>query len=128
MYLADTNIFLECLLEQEKSVSAKSFLQKTTTDQVYISDFSLLFSIGIILFRLKRKKLFLQFLNDLTINSMEILSLDKSGLAEVETLSEKYNLDFDDTYQYLIAKTYQLEIVSFDKGLDKTDIKRIQPS
>ena len=126
MYLIDTNIFLEGFLEQEKSVSAKSFLEKITTDQVYISDFSL-FSIGIILFKLKRKSLFLKLLNDLTVNSLKILSLDKPVLIEMEALSEKYNLDFDDSYQYLIAKTYQLQIVSFDKDFDKTDIKRIEP-
>ncbi len=126
MYLIDTNIFLEGFLEQEKSVSAKSFLEKITTDQVYISDFSL-FSIGIILFKLKRKSLFLKLLNDLTVNSLKILSLDKPVLIEMEALSEKYNLDFDDSYQYLIAKTYQLQIVSFDKDFDKTDLKRIEP-
>ena len=41
--------------------------------------------------------------------------------AEMSALSKKFNLDFDYTYQYLIAKKYNLKIVSFDKGFNKTD-------
>ena len=41
--------------------------------------------------------------------------------------SQKYNLDFDDAYQYTLAKKRGFKIVSFDKDFDKTDIKRMEP-
>jgi predicted nucleic acid-binding protein len=41
-------------------------------------------------------------------------------------------LDFDDAYQYAyqytLAQKYSLELVSFDKDFDKTDIVRIEPN
>jgi predicted nucleic acid-binding protein len=49
MYLADTNIFLEILLKQDKSVICKAFLYKNI-DSIHISDFTL-HSIGVILFK-----------------------------------------------------------------------------
>lgn len=34
---------------------------------------------------------------------------------------QKFNLDFDDAYQYVAAKEYGLTIVSFDSDFDRTD-------
>lgn len=51
MYLVDTNIWLERLLDQEKSEEVGRFLAKTPTNRLIISDFSL-HSIGVILDRL----------------------------------------------------------------------------
>ena len=34
---------------------------------------------------------------------------------EITSISKKYNLDFDDSYQSCIAKVNQLEIVTMDK-------------
>ncbi len=56
MYLVDTNIFLEILLGQDKSSVCKDFLNKND-DKIFISDFSL-HSIGVILFRFKKKEIF----------------------------------------------------------------------
>jgi len=39
----------------------------------------------------------------------------------------KYNLDFDDAYQYTAAK-FDFEIVSFDSDFDRTDRKRKAPA
>ena len=57
MYLADTNIFLEALLEQEKASEVCSFLESTDLEKISMSDLSL-HSIGIILFRLEKFELF----------------------------------------------------------------------
>jgi predicted nucleic acid-binding protein len=41
MYLVDTNIFLETLLEQEKAEEVRSFFQSIDLEDVFITDFSL---------------------------------------------------------------------------------------
>ena len=48
MYLVDTNIWLERLLDQERSAEVGQFLAQTPTGQLMMSDFTL-HSIGIIL-------------------------------------------------------------------------------
>ena len=126
IFLVDSNIFLEGLLEQEKSNQVNSFLKGNRLDMISISDLAL-FSIGIILSKLKKKDVFTFFLNDLIIEWIEVLSLDKPALKKVIDNSNRFNLDFDDAYQYTIAKNYDLKLVSFDKDFDKTDIKRIEP-
>lgn len=124
-FLVDSNIFLESLLEQKKSSQANSFLKGNKLDTLAMSDLAL-FSIGIILSKLKKKDVFTFFLNDLVIDWIEILSLDKPTLKNVIQNSEKFNLDFDDAYQYTVAKKHNLTLVSFDKDFDKTDIKRLE--
>ena len=49
MYLIDTNVLLELLLEQEEADQAEQFLRAIPGQQLYISEFAL-YSIGIILF------------------------------------------------------------------------------
>jgi predicted nucleic-acid-binding protein len=49
MYLVDTNVFLEGLLEQDKVETVRVFLQKIDLREIFITDLSL-HSIGIILF------------------------------------------------------------------------------
>jgi len=34
--------------------------------------------------------------------------------------AEKFNLDFDDAYQYAISEKYDLMIMSFDSDFDRT--------
>ncbi|MCB9446471.1 MAG: VapC toxin family PIN domain ribonuclease, partial [Ardenticatenaceae bacterium] len=60
MYLVDTNIWLERLLDQEKSAEVGMFLAKMPTNQLIISDFSL-HSIGVILDRLDKQTVFSEF-------------------------------------------------------------------
>ncbi|WP_456368819.1 PIN domain-containing protein [Thermococcus sp.] len=60
MFLVDTNVFLEVLLEQENSKTAEEFLLKTPPELVHISDFTL-YSIGIIMTRAKKGEEFLKF-------------------------------------------------------------------
>jgi predicted nucleic-acid-binding protein len=52
MYLADTNIFLEALLDQKKAQSVRFFLERTDPADIFMTNLAL-HSIGIILFRLK---------------------------------------------------------------------------
>lgn len=80
MYLIDTNIFLEGLLEQEKAESVRYFFQAVDIEKTFMTDLAL-HSIGIILFRLKKYELFTSFVEDMIINGMEILSSTPEGKA-----------------------------------------------
>lgn len=116
MYLLDTNIALEILLAQEKKETCKSFLNQHI-GQLAMSDFSL-HSIGVILFRYKKKALFHTFSQDIA-DKISIKTLSIDGYAEMEHASDKTGLDFDDTYQFCIAKKTGLKIVTMDKDFEK---------
>lgn len=63
MFLADTNIFLEILLGQEKKENCKRFLSDNIGN-LAITDFSL-HSIGIILFKYGKLDVFNKFIEDI---------------------------------------------------------------
>jgi hypothetical protein len=127
MYLVDTNIFLEALLEQQKAKEVRSFFQNVALGEIFITDLSL-HSIGIILFGLGKLELFISFLEDMIIDGIEILSLQPDGLKLLNSIAQKFKLDFDDAYQYLVAEKYNLQLVSFDKDFDRTKRKKKEPS
>ncbi len=115
VFLVDSNIWLERLLDQEKANDVKEFLDQVPSINLAISDFSL-HSIGVILFHLKKEQVFNLFLTDIFINEdVQLLSLSGQHHINLDKYHKKYNLDFDDTYQYLIASKFNLKIVSFDK-------------
>ena len=120
MYLLDTNIFLEILLAQEKSAVCKKFLSENTAP-LFISDFSL-HSIGVILFRHGKEDIFNVFLADL-ITKIDILSLATESYPALSGLKERYNLDFDDSYQYKIAEENELTVVTMDKDFRRVEEK-----
>lgn len=125
MFLLDTNIFLEILLQQEKSSACKAFIRKHL-EQLYISDFSL-HSIGVITFRQHKSYLFQLFTDDL-LPHIQVLSLPVPLYAEFESLSSGLHLDFDDAYQYLLAKQFHLTLVTLDKDFKHlTDISIQEP-
>ncbi len=126
MYLVDTNIFLEALLEQQRTDEVKKLFRTKSLDNFYITDFSL-HSIGVILFRLKQSELYSSFIEDLILDGIGILTLRNSELMQISEIVNTYNFDFDDAYQYVSAKKYGLQFLSFDKDFDKTDIKRKEP-
>jgi hypothetical protein len=127
MYLVDTNIFLEALLEQQKAKEVRCFFQNVALGEIFITDLSL-HSIGIILFGLGKLELFISFLEDMIIDGIEILSLQPDGLKLLNSIAQKFKLDFDDAYQYLVAEKYNLQLVSFDKDFDRTKRKKKEPS
>ena len=110
MYLIDTNILLEVLLAQEKSEKCKSFLNTNATE-LHLTDFSL-HSIGVILFRYNKKEVFRDFYHDIS-PIISIVTLKEYDY--VLDSSSKYGLDFDDSYQYSVAKENGLTIVTMDK-------------
>lgn len=62
------------------------------------------------------------------IDGTKILSAEPEDLIILHRTAEKYNLDFNDAYQYLLAKEYQLQIISFNKDFDETQLGRKEPS
>jgi uncharacterized protein len=126
-YLVDTNVWLEQLLDQEKSEIASRFFKLIPTEKLFVSDFSI-HSIGIILTRLKKFDVFEKFIDDLFVNAqLEQLHLDTIDLLDVITNIQKYNLDFDDSYQFSIAQKYDLTIITFDKDFNVKGIKKNTP-
>jgi len=65
MFLVDTNVLLELLLEQEKEREVRQFFQNALAHQLFITEFSL-YSLGIVLFRLRRERAFSDFVSRCT--------------------------------------------------------------
>jgi len=125
--LVDTNIFLEIILEQEKFQDAKALLTMTTEHEFFISDYSL-HSIGLLLFHRKEHNTFREFLQDILITAgQKIVSLLIEDMETVILASQRFNLDFDDAYQYAVAEKLNLTIISLDSDFDKTERKRKIP-
>ena len=108
MYLFDTNIFLEIMLSQEKSGDCKKALIDNI-DGLFISDFSL-HSIGVILFRHKKEKVFNNFVADI-LPKIDIVSLSRESYGKLSEFKNEYNLDFDDAYQCRVAEERGLTIL-----------------
>lgn len=118
MILADTNVLLEILLQQKKSAACKEFLNKNAA-ALFISDFSL-HSIGIILLRSKAIDVFRKFLDD-TLPTTRILTLPTSSYVSLLDSAQKFGLDFDDAYQYAVAKNFTLKIATMDQEFKRVD-------
>ena len=116
MFLVDTNIFLEILLGQDKKKDCKKYLDKNI-GKLNITDFSL-HSIGVILFRYGKEDIFQKFIEDV-IPAVKVLSLPVEQYREVVGDRRMLNLDFDDAYQYSVAKYYGLKVVTMDKDFER---------
>ena len=127
MYLVDTNVWLELLLEQQKEADVRQFFQNVEARLLSITDFSL-YSIGVILTKLKKDDVFKDFLSDTIEDSGVIrICLDTIDLKQVIVVRQRYQLDFDDSYQYVSAEKYNYTIVSFDSDFDRTEHGRKTP-
>lgn len=127
MYLVDTNIWLERLLEQVKSDYVAQFLNSTQSSNFFITDFTL-HSIGIILSKLTRYEAFHSFVKDTLLEGdVVLIHLNPGNIESVIDTQKRYGLDFDDAYQYVAAERYDLIIVSFDSDFDKTERGKKSP-
>ena len=128
MYLLDTNIWLERLLDQKNSEDVGKLLSQIGSDQLFITDFSL-HSICIVLTRFNRSQTLIDFVQDLFINgAVSLLSLRPQEILLVPRVIDVFSLDFDDAYQYVGAEQKNLVIVSFDTDFDKTTLGRKTPA
>ena len=121
MYLLDTSIILELLLDQEKADQVERLLRSTPPERLYLSEFSL-YSLGIILLRRKMQDIFLRSVSDLLVaGGISLVRLGLGDMRDIVHAAQRFNLDFDDAYQYVAAGKYDLTIVSFDSDLDRTE-------
>ncbi|PNR94911.1 type II toxin-antitoxin system VapC family toxin [Petrotoga olearia] len=116
MFLVDTNIFLEILLDQDKKEDCKAFLDDNIGN-LNITDFSL-HSIGVILFRYGKEDIFRRFVEDVMPNT-KLLFLPTELYREIVNVRKILKLDFDDAYQYSIAKYHGLKVVTMDKDFER---------
>lgn len=128
MYLLDTNIWLERLLNQQQSAVVEQFLNQICTQDLHLSDFTL-HSIALALTRRKEFEAFLTFVEDVLIEGeVVLLRLQPEDLELVVEALQQQKLDYDDAYQYAIAHKYNLALVSFDADFDRTSRGRQTPA
>ena len=128
MFLVDTNIWLERLLEQEKSKEVADFLNKTKSDKLFITDFTF-HTICVIMSKHKLYDDLLRFVQDIFINgAVNMVCLSPADTKNISKTMIAYDIDFDDAYQYESAIKYNLAIVSFDRDYDKTKLGRKTPN
>jgi len=58
---------------------------------------------------------------------LHMVSLSYEDMGNVIEVSARFNLDFDDAYQYVVAEKYNLTIISFDSDFDRTELGRKTP-
>jgi len=116
MFLVDTNIFLEIILRQDRKKDCMKFLEKNIGN-LNITDFSL-HSIGVILFRYGKEEIFQKFIEDVIPNT-KLFALPMELYRGVVSVRKSLNLDFDDAYQYNMAKYYGLKLVTMDKDFER---------
>ncbi len=127
MFLLDSNVWLERLLNQERSSEVADFLSVVPSNYLFITDFSF-HSIGVIAFRLNCIDIFRKFVQDSFIDgSVGLIAILPSHMEHLIEAMQMYNLDFDDSYQYSVMKEYGLSLVSFDNDFDRTPEGRMSP-
>jgi predicted nucleic acid-binding protein len=128
MLLADANVWLELLLEQERAEEVRRFLDEVPLQELAVTEFSVC-AIGLLLTRARRDDLFLKFVSDVLLDtSITRIALDGEALKDTVTARKRFKLDFDDAYQYVAAERHNLTLVSFDADFDRTDRGRKTPA
>jgi len=120
MYLVDTNVWLERLLNQDKSDEVGQFLKQVSASELSVTDFTF-HSVCVVLTRLGRSDVLLDFVQDVFVESaVNLVSIRPEQTHVVVDEIKKYKLDFDDAYQYVAAEENGLTLISFDTDFDRT--------
>lgn len=129
MYLFDTNIFLEILLNQEEAQSCQTALTKTSQIQSgWLTTFSL-HAIEAIVSRTKQYKVLEEFLSALDLHPhLFCYATTIEEELEAAHLAPSLRLDFDDALQYYVAHKKKLTLVTLDRDFSKLhDIQVCSP-
>ena len=127
MYLIDTNIWLERLLNQQQAAIVDEFLQAIPSENLAMSDFTF-HSIALALTRRQLSTPLQEFIQDAFIEgNVGLLSLSPMEISSVLRTMREQSLDYDDAYQYATAEQYDLILVSFDTDFDNTSRGRKAP-
>ena len=125
MYLIDANVLLELLYKRDKWKECYDFLNKVKAG--IVKSHILHFTIHGISTILGGSKLVSKFLSEIaTWRGLVVVDLPIEEEILASDLASSMGLDFDDGLQYYHAKKAKLQIVSFDRDFDKTDVKRIE--
>lgn len=128
MYLVDTNVWLERLLNQARSEEVGKFLDLIPSERLYMTDFAF-HSILVVLSRLNKTQALLSFVQDAFIDRAVVLvRLEPEDIQRIIWAMKEFDLDFDDAYQYVSAEKYDLVLVSFDADFDRTKLGRKTPA
>lgn len=127
MFLVDTNVWIERLLDQEHSEEVGQFLDRVPSGTLFITDFAL-HSICLVMCRLGQQDSLLRFVQDVFENgAVALIHLGSEDICRVVERISQLGLDFDDAYQYVAAEKYGLTLVSFDADFDRTPLGRRTP-
>ena len=130
MFLFDTNIFLEILLNQKQALACKNALEKVNRDNPgCVASFSI-HAIEAIIGGAKKFKLLTDFLESLEQHPLlECYVTTLQEECEISRLAPKLGLDFDDALQYYIARKREMTLVTLDHDFKKIkDITVVAPS
>jgi predicted nucleic acid-binding protein len=126
MYLVDANVFLELLYKRDRWRECCDYLNKVKAG--IIKSYVLHFTLHGISAILGDPKLVSRFLSEITTwRGLTVIDLSIDEEIVASELANSVGLDFDDGLQYYYAKKTGLQIVSFDRDFDKTDVKRVEP-
>ena len=121
MYLVDTNVWLERLLDQERSEEVGRFLSQISSERLSITDFAF-HSIGVVLTRMEQGDALLRFVQDVFVDgAVSLIHLEPEDTPHLVHVMAQFNLDFDDAYQYVAAEKRNLALVSFDSDFDRAE-------
>jgi hypothetical protein len=128
VYLVDTNVWLERLLDQTKANEVGHFLDRVSSERLFITDFAF-HSIGVVMVKLERKEGLSSFVQDTLIDgAVSLIHLEPEDTQHLLRIIEQFGFDFDDAYQYSAAEKYNLTIVSLDSDFDRTPRGRKTPA
>ena len=128
MYLVDTNVWLERLLDQERAEDVRRFLDTTPSERLFITDFAF-HSIGVVMSKLNRVEALLRFVQDAFMDGAVVLiHLEPDDTQRISSVIKQFNLDFDDAFQYVAAEKHNLTIVSFDSDFARTERGKKTPA
>jgi predicted nucleic acid-binding protein len=128
VYLLDTCILLEYLLDQAKADEVEKLLLGASEIPMGVTEFSL-YSIGINMLRQKLADRFVEFVDDVLVaGQVRLLRLGPPDMAAIAESARRFGFDFDDAYQYVAAQKHNLTLVSFDADFDRTDRGRKTPA
>jgi predicted nucleic acid-binding protein len=126
MYLVDANILLELLYKRARWEECREFLNRVRAGT--IKSYILHFAIHGISAILGDPGLVARFLSEISKwRGLTIVDLPIEEELIASELASKTGLDFDDGLHYYYARKNGLQIVSFDKDFDRTDIRRVEP-
>jgi len=128
MYLIDTNVWLERLLDQARSNEVGKFFDDVPSERLFITDFAF-HSISLVMSRLNRTDALLRFVRDAFIEGAVVLiHLQPEDTESLVRAMEIFKLDFDDAYQYVAAEKHDLTVITYDTDFDRTPRGRKTPA